>query len=440
MLVPKKILAALTFAAAFSVTAMPFAAAQETEAVAPPAEAPARLNLMDAIKEAEKTLGERLAAAKKAGTFTERVGSLPARAEVTFAAWNREAGALRYLTARKSGTKLELLAGEAPLPRVTVNNREKSQYAFSGDREVVVGLIYPVAVKSGKAYDVTLTYRVPVTKAMYAPEVLAAGSDYLTLRIQDAFDDLRARGVKSVALPDRLLADVVDPYLVKSIVVIEHSSHVDLLSDFEPEREMGDFLVQLGLKGDHAFDGSVSSAGATGLAQFIPSTYKSLVKHRPELGLIPDFKKGMADHLNSLKAEIAYLDECLADMPKDIRASYRVNPEATAAVLAASYNGGSTRVRKALLNWGDAWDKVHRNENGYMYASSLRTETSFYVAKLRQAYRMFTSGYFATPTAPTNALPAVAEAPSLAPATVAGTPAPAGFVGIICFDEGPCSS
>jgi hypothetical protein len=401
------------------------------EEIAPPAPA-ARPSVVTAIHRAETELKGRLATLKKAGALTERLASKPGEVEVTLAVWRREADTLRYLEVKKNGDELTLIDGEKPLPHVTVSARQNSQYEFADRAEIVVGALYPVATavqltKKKTAYDITQTYVVPPGRDVSGPEVIAAGSDYLSGRIQKALDDLRARGVKSMAYPDRLLAETADPYLIKAIVIIEHSSHVALLSDFHPEKEMGDFLEYLGRRGDDAFDSAVSSAGASGMAQFIPSTYNTLVKSRPGLGLIKDFKAGMGDHHNALKAEVAYLDECLADMPRSVRDSVRVNPLAAATVMAASYNGGSVRVRKAIANWGEDWDQSHTNKKGVILASSIRSETSWYVAKLKAVYQMLQGGYYATPTAPANALPANA-----APATTASS------VGAICFDGSGC--
>jgi hypothetical protein len=482
-------------------------APQESEAVASapvvteePATAPAaRTNVVTAIRRAEQELRTRLAALKKDGMLTERFAAMPGEVEVTLAVWRRDTDTLRYLKVQKNGDDLTLLSGEKPLPRVTVSSRQNSQYEFADRSEIVVGALYPVTKavalsKKKTVYDVTQTYVVPPGRDVSGPEVIAAGSDYLSGRIQAALDDLRKRGVKSVAFPDRLLADVSDPYLTKAIVIIEHSSHVALLSDYQPEKEMGDFLEYLGRRGDDAFDSSVSSAGASGMVQFIPSTYNLLVKNRPELGLTKDFKTGMADHHNALKAEIAYLDECLADMPRSVRDTVKSNPLSAAEVMAAAYNGGSVRVRRAIANWGltewtehstaaaatyeqqykdwryetnrlkkaadNASTKAKTNELlAQMYkaaakrdaaaaklsavqAGSLRKETYWYVAKLRAVYQMLQGGCYATPAAPANALPVPAtttEATSdpdsaleLAPATAAGNDL------VICFDGDGC--
>jgi hypothetical protein len=435
---------ALSFA--LSCAAFTPASAEET---ATPEAAPAP-SLVGAINRARIELSARLEAKRAAGELKKQVAEEPIWATVTIAIWNRETDGLRYVTVRKSGRRVERVSGDLPLPTVTYSKQDSSLYAVP-DPEEIVGVLYPVAKAVDGAYKITYTYVLPLTEALYVPEVIAAGSDYLSGRIREALDDLRTRGVKSVAFPDCLLADVADPYLVKTIVIIEHTTHTRLLSDFQPEKEMGEFLARLGLRADSAYGGAVSSAGAQGLAQFIPSTYNLLVKQRPELGLIKGFDAGMGDHLNALKAEIAYLDDCLADMPRDVRDTYRVNPQAGAAVLAASYNGGSTRVRRAIASWGEEWDEVHRNQNGYLYASSLRSETAWYVAKMRKVYGMLEGGYYATPNtlaaappvAPAAAPPAAAEQPVALTAPAGGQSAIANIPSavlpaVICFDGSGC--
>jgi hypothetical protein len=209
-----------------------------------------------------------------------------------------------------------------------------------------------------------------------------------------------------------------------------------------------------------------------------------MVKKRPDLGLVPDFRAGMSDHRNAVKAQVAYLDMDLAGM-QDVREIFLTDKARAAEYLAASYNGGSVRVRRAAAAFGDEWSRSHKKEldraqsdaaalkkriaslqkqldkgvKGSRVAlaeakkqrdaavaqiasfkrSSLREETVYYVVKLKHAYAMFTAGYFATPRAPSGALPAtaapVAAAPA-EPARVAAAPA----AGAICFDDGGCAA
>lgn len=455
-------------------------------AVSPDMTAPP--SLVEAVQKARKTLQDVVDARAKSRKQPYPVANGNS-AKITLAVWNRKTGDTTLVEAVKSGTDVTVTSGPKIPIRVTYSAKLFSQYALpSNPDSVVVGVIYPVLATVGsgrhKSYVATDTVYVPYDPAFYTPEMLAAGSDYLSFLIQQAYDELRAKGIRSRAFPDKLVVDVIDPYLVKSIAVIEQSDHQQLLSDDDPERAVGRFLVKLATNRDAAFGASVSSAGAAGLVQFIPSTYALMVRKRPDLGLIKDFRSGMADHRNAVKAQVAYLDEDLAGMAT-VRDLY-VNDKAKAAeYLAASYNGGSVRVKRAYTTYGEDWARSYAAELARAQSdaavlkkriaslqksinagkdvkaskaalakakqqreqavatiatinrSSLRKETVFYVAKLKKAYAMFTAGYFATPRAPSGALPAVAVAPAAPPAAVAAVPSPAGQ---ICFSDGGCAA
>ncbi|HEU0051358.1 MAG TPA: transglycosylase SLT domain-containing protein, partial [Patescibacteria group bacterium] len=155
---------------------------------------------------------------------------------------------------------------------------------------------------------------------------------------------------------DKLLADVIDPDLAKSIAVIEHADDNALKRD--TVATVNQFFVTLAANPEEAFDYSRSSANALGLVQFIPSTYKSVVAHHPDLHLIADFESGMRDMNNALTAQVAYLDEILNALPADVRAQYAVDANSKERVqeyMTAAYNGGTVRVKKSIPFWDDLW-------------------------------------------------------------------------------------
>jgi len=442
-------------ATATATTALETAAPMPTAVVPAPIAAEKKtLTTLEAVRKAYDLLHARLAERLKTETQPFAIDlSKPVR--VTLAVWNKETGEISLYDGKKYGTDLTMTTPGAPSIRVTVSGKLYSQYEVSPrSAGTVLGIIYPVATtkrttvtKNGKKRTVSTstaldTVYIPYSSDYYTPEILGAGSDYLSFLIQEAYDELRAKGIRSKSYPDKLLSDAIDPYLVKTIAVIEQSDHKTLLGDVEPERAVGRFLVKLATNRENAFSGAISSAGAAGMVQFIPSTYALMVRKRPDLGLIPDFRTGMADHKNAVMAQVAYLDEELATMPASVRALYPAEKLKVGAFMAAAYNGGSPRVRKALAAYGDdAWDQLHRLKRGTLAATSLRSETVTYVKKLRKTYGMFEAGYFATPQAPSGALPTT----DAIAARDAATDAPRQVAIIdpsttICFSEGSCTA
>jgi hypothetical protein len=438
-----------------------------TEAPTPtlvdPAPAP-RLTILTAVARGKELLAPVFADFKKKEPGVKPVATKTSQTAAAIALWDKTADTvtvwggtrgLRYFTADAGGWQI---------PIVTTAG---AQTAFRGKDPnlVVVGTVQadmvPVTIKKKKQYKPTFSYYVPYNKSLYSVETLAAGSDYLSSLIQEAFVELDAKGITSRAFPGQLLTAAIDPYLIKSIAVIEHADG-QIYEDDAAEESLGRFLVKLALNQEHALGTATSTAGARGMAQFIPSTYKLMVTKRPDLGLIADFAAGMADHGNAIKAEAAYLDMILADLPQEIRDRYLSDRGSAASYIAAGYNGGSVRVKRAIATWGEDWSVSHAADYDALAAkaASLKSriaqidkqlnagvsdkkeaalraekkkaqadrsaalarageikgtwivkETASYVVKLRRVYGMLAAGFFATPNAPTNTVP-VAAAPA----------------------------
>ncbi len=195
----------------------------------------------------------------------------------------------------------------------------------------------------------------------YSPEidtwpVRKAGLDYLTSQIELAYKDLRARKVRLLGF-DELAADISPAEVSLVLSIIEHIDPVRF-KNCEEGKEIGlvrEVLTIVGANTTDAYAYSKSPAGARGLFQLIPDTYRRLQKKYPKAGLEKDFVSGCNDHVNSAKASILLFDSDLADLPRERLAAMRMNIRAVGMYLAAAYNCGSGKVQKSARVCGSKW-------------------------------------------------------------------------------------
>lgn len=355
---------------------------------------PPQLTVITAIERGRELLAPVLVDFKKKEPQVKPVPTINSQTAIGLAIWNKQENTVTVYGGTRGYRFFTADNGGWQIPKVSSSGAHTA-FRDSDPNLVVVGTVQadmiPITYNKKKMYAPNFSYYVPYNSELYSPETLAAGSDYLSFLIQEAFDELDAKGITSRAFPGNALTAVIDSYLIKSIAVIEHADG-QIYEDENSEDALGRFFVKLAINKEAALGSAVSSAGARGMVQFIPSTYEIMVTKRPDLELIPDFVEGMADHKNAVQAEVAYLDMILADLPQEIRDKYIIDRGSAASYIAAGYNGGSTRVKRAILNWGEDWSSSH----GYN-AYSLRNETIYYVVKLRRVYDMLAAGFFATP-------------------------------------------
>lgn len=281
---------------------------------------------------------------------------------VTLAIWNSDSNVVTYHDFTKQGVKLMPKASVEAQVRVRLDNGVNTEYEVVGGRGVVVGNIHPIFKSIGTAkqprFSLEPAAYVPYSAGLRLPALVAAGEAYLERNVQAVFAELRANGVRSLAYPHKLLADIIAAPLVKSIIAIEHVSATSLLKGDSSEY-LDKFYITLAGNEHRAYAYSRSTAQARGIVQFIPATYKSLQKLQPALLLTKDFQLGMEDPFNAIKAQIALLDYNITLLPKAVRDESESDAKSLGAYLAGMYNGGSARVRKAIAAWGKAWSIDH---------------------------------------------------------------------------------
>lgn len=283
---------------------------------------------------------------------------------VTLAVWNSLNDDVRLITIEKNGTNVRNVSAPDIGVSVRGGSGYDTDYRLAPETSVVVGVRYPIieTVKQKKAasYKVREMVYVPYGQSVHTDAVVRWGKIVLDRLVATALEEARAKRVMSRAFPGRLLADAADPVALKSIMAIEHLDHASVGRGADDRLEL--FYVELALNEGDAFHQDVSSAGAGGLLQFIPSTYASVVRRWPQLSLLPDFHEGMGNLPNAIKAGVAYLDDVWSDLPSQARDPKVASPENMRAYLIAAYNTGGIRVRRAINLFGDAWDKDYRKD------------------------------------------------------------------------------
>lgn len=143
--------------------------------------------------------------------------------------------------------------------------------------------------------------------------------------------------------------------MVKALIYAEHTDSTEILSSPDTQGIINRLSTLLAGNEGHTFDYSGSSAAAFGISQFVASTYQSLVQRHGDAGLIKDFRMAMTEHKNSIKATFLLLDDYIAAVK--VRAATGFTSGLAFDYGAAAYNGGVTRVSRAINALGSGWNK-----------------------------------------------------------------------------------
>ncbi|MEK7194938.1 MAG: hypothetical protein AAB667_01645 [Patescibacteria group bacterium] len=249
-----------------------------------------------------------------------------------------------------------------------------------GQEWSVILVNYPVARGSGKSMTIEPFLYSPYSDSWASgQEFMNGGGEYLVSVDEAARASLRKNAVMSLAVPGVPVADVIPQSFVLHRPLLEQSDLA--MAIWNPEATAGRVLGILSLNHEKAFTQTVSTAAAYGMYQFtdkkVNGTYTTVKKNYPKAGLIKDFKEGAKDHVNSAKAMILLDDLNLRTLVKTFGPQIIQDPK-LGEYLAAAYNGGITRVVRALR--AKTWPKgdwaLAMSGKGYK-------ETQGFIAKLR---------------------------------------------------------
>ena len=192
-----------------------------------------------------------------------------------------------------------------------------------------------------------MAYYTSAHPALLSPEVVKQGQGYVHTMLDLAAQRLKDRG------------KVISPTLLdiaERLCVVEHVDH----DRYRREDRNALFSEVYGLYALNQLDTfrySVSSAGAGGMVQMIPSTYQMMRSAHPGVGLNPDFVAGMRNHGNALEAMLLYMQDTWDGLAlnQDVLDALANHDATQAELVAAGYNSNPARLPLYLRRGGPAW-------------------------------------------------------------------------------------
>ena len=193
----------------------------------------------------------------------------------------------------------------------------------------------------------------------YSPEidtwqVRKAGLDYLMERIKLARKELDVKKVRLDGFDETGDATPLEVSLVLSII-----EHIDP-GRFERRRGheialVHEVLTIIGANTTRAYSYSRSPAGARGLFQIVPDTYRRLREKYQSAGLTKDFVSGCNDHTNAAMAALLLFNSDLASLPRKWSRAAGKDGRSIGTYLAAAYNCGPKRVERSARQCRSQW-------------------------------------------------------------------------------------
>ncbi len=206
---------------------------------------------------------------------------------------------------------------------------------------------YPIE-KYGRFVE--MSYYISTHPGIVTPETVNAGRLYIRSILDAARADLREKGIF-------IQPKVVD--IAEKLALVEHVDHYRFRTEFHP-KIYNDVYTLYALNQGQTYRYSVSSAGAGGMVQMIPATYRMIRSRYYQVGLTPDFVSGMRDHLNASKAMLLYMQMTWNELiASDTVFNAMQNGFATQEqLMSAGYNSNPNRLPLYIRRGGAGWTSL----------------------------------------------------------------------------------
>lgn len=217
----------------------------------------------------------------------------------------------------------------------------------NGEAHLPLIVQYPV-IRGGKFIETA--YYMSTHPGLVTPEVVNAGKFYVRNVIEIARERLREKGI----IIQPRIADIAE-----RLAAVEHVDHIRFRT--EPHANIyNDVYTLFALNEGQTYRYSVSSAGAGGMVQMIPSTYRMVRSWHPNVGLMPDFVEGMRNHVNASQAMLLYMQRTWNDLVASptVAEAFSSGIATQEQLMAAGYNSNPARLAGYINRGGEGWTNL----------------------------------------------------------------------------------
>jgi hypothetical protein len=228
---------------------------------------------------------------------------------------------------------------------------------------------YPVE-RGGTYYETA--YYMSTHPGLVTPEVVNAGKLYVRNTIDIAREKLRQKGLF-------IAPNIAD--MAERLSIVEHVDHYRFRTEYHPNI-YNDIFTLYALNEGQTYRYSVSSAGAGGMVQMIPSTYAMIRSRYYNAGLMPDFVEGMRNHVNASQAMLLYIQMTYNDLVANqtVFNAIQSGLATEADLMSAGYNSNPAKLAGYIKRGGENWKNlIYIKRGGENWKNLIPRETQIYL-------------------------------------------------------------
>jgi hypothetical protein len=247
------------------------------------------------------------------------------------------------------GAESNVTTSEGTLVKIRViraNGVNTALTIFDNTGRSLAPLVVQYPIERGGRF-LEMAYYTSVHPALLSSDVIRSGQSYVRTMLDLAAKRLQLKGKK-------ISPEIIN--VAERLCVVEHTDH----DRFRRENRIAlyeEIFALFALNELDTYRYAVSWAGAGGMVQMIPATYKMVRTAHPGVGLNPDFVVGMRNHGNALEAMLLYMQDTWNDLSANEEVIYALSEKLATQteLLAAGYNSNPARLPGYLRRGGADW-------------------------------------------------------------------------------------